>query len=225
MIEYWKKNKRQVNITITHLNRFHIRALRKDTKLNELKLDNIYAKLQLILWISLLEIEFNILLAEKEHLVTNFLKRKNIASRSETSKWKALITFCFKERYIGKQDRHLNITNIGDTNYHRYNSLITIVDQDLKPFIELRNKLAHGQWAVAFNFNKFDKNQDLTNSIWKLSKRDIMLLKSFVRNLPSLIKLLIISKKTFERDYDKHIGKIMKAKEDADLKFKSLLRK
>ncbi len=223
--EYWKKNKRQINMTITLLNRFHIRALRKETRLSEVSLDNIYSKLVLILWTSLAEVEFNILVTEDGYFTEAFLQNIDISRKSEIEKWLALIDYFFKDKYFRNQERELNIVNLGDMNYHRYETLTKIVTEDLRPFIELRNRLAHGQWAVAFNSIGFGKNQELTKQVWKLSKKEIMLLKAFVTNLPPLLKLLITSKKTFERDYDKYVNRVIKAKHDADLKFEWILKK
>jgi len=223
--KYWKKNKRQIQMTISYLNRFHISALGKEQKLSELPLDNIYSKLILILWTSLIEVEFNILVTENEYFTRPLLNRTDLSNKSETEKWLALIDYFFKDKYFGNQNRELNLLNLGDTNYHRYETLRRIITEDLRPFVELRNRLAHGQWAVAFNYVGSEKNQELTTHIWKLSKKDTMLLKAFVTNLPPLFKALVTSKKTFERDYDKYINRIMKAKNDADLKFRWLLKK
>ena len=225
MFKYWKKNKRQIMMTITHLNRFHLNALKRDLKLSEISLDNIYSKLVLILWVSLIEVEFNILITENEFVTTPFVSKINISNKSEVRKWLVLIDYFFKEQYFHKQDRELNIINLGDTNYHRYETLSKLIKDDLGLFVELRNRLAHGQWSVAFNYTGEVKNQKLTANIWLLSKKDIMLLKSFVRNIPILVKMLISSRNTFERDYDKYTNRITKAKHDASLKSKWVLDK
>jgi hypothetical protein len=219
MYKHWRKNKRQIEMTITYLNRFHVNALRREQKLSEICLDNIYSKIMLILWVSLAEVQFNLLVTENEHFTKTFLESTDISNKSEVGKWLALIDYFFKDRYFRKQDRELNVLNLGDTNYHRYETLVKVVTEDLKIFIELRNRLAHGQWAVAFNYTYLEKNQTLTNHIWRLSKKDIMLLKAFIANLPPLLELLITSRETFERDYDKYMHRIIKAKNDADLKF------
>ncbi len=211
-------------MTISHLNRFHNRSLRKETKLSEVPLDNVFSKLVLVLWMSLSEIEFNILLTENEELTKSFLEKIDLSKKTELDKWITLIDYFFKEQYFGNQNRELTQVDLGDTTFHRYETIKNIVAEDLRPFIELRNRIAHGQWAVAFTSEGIKKNQELTTHIWKLSKKDIMLLKSFVRNLPPLLKLLITSKKTFERDYDKYTNKINKAKKDVDLRFDWLVK-
>jgi len=221
----WKKNKRQIEMTIVHLNRFQIRAVRKDTKISELSLDNIFSKVILPLWVSLLEVEFNILISENVHFTKDFTTKHQISEENLIDKWLLLNEFFFKNKYLRRQDKELNALNLGMTTYSRYKTIVTIIDEDLRPFIELRNKLSHGQWAVAMNVIGSNKNQKLTTKIWKLSKKEIMLIKSLVVNLPCLMKFLITSKMTFEREYDKYIYKLLKAKNDADLKFEWLRKK
>jgi len=225
LVKYWKKNKRQIEMTITHLNRFQIRAVRKETKISELSLDNIFSKIIHPLWISLLEIEYNILISESTHFTNDFLENHNTVDASLIDKWLLLADFFFKKQYLKRQDRELNKLNLGMTTYSRYQTIKSIINDDIRPFVELRNKLVHGQWAVAINLTGKGKNQELTTNIWKLSKKEIMLIKAFVKHLPPLMKLLITSKKTFERDYDKYTHKILKAKSDLELKFEWLKKK
>ncbi|TRZ93796.1 MAG: hypothetical protein D4R82_04730 [Dehalococcoidia bacterium] len=219
-----KKNRAQVKSVITHLNRFHNKALKSQSKLNELLLDNIFSKLLLPLWVSILEIEFNILQYENYPLTKGFLNSTNLSSSTECDKWIALTDFFFKEQYLKNHKREITKTSIGDTNYHRYTTIVEIINNELKPFIELRNRIVHGQWAVALNTTGTARNQELTQHVWTLSKKDLMLLKIFVENLPELLKFLIISKKTFERDYDVFINRINLAKQDVDLRLRGLIK-
>jgi hypothetical protein len=147
----------------------------------------------------------------------------DINRKSATDKWLALVDYFFRDKYFRNQHRKLDEMNLGSTNYHRYYKLRQIIQEDLSPFIELRNRIAHGQWAVTFNDIGFEKNQELTTHAWKLSKKQIMLLKSFITNLPPLIRALITSRATFERGYDRYVNRIVKAKHDADIKFEWIL--
>lgn len=212
-------------MTITHLNGFQVMAMRKDSKIGELSLDNIFSKIILPLWISQLEVEYQLILSENAHFTNSFINKYNVVEESLVDKWLLLIDYFFKKQYLKHQDKELNALTLGMTSYSRYCTIKSIIIDDVKPFVELRNKLVHGQWAVAINMSRCGKNQELTTNIWKLSKKDMMLAKAFIKNLPPLIKLLITSKKTFERDYDKFTHRILKAKNDADLKFEWLKRK
>lgn len=218
------KNRRQVELAITHLNRFHLRSVRKGTKVNELELDNIFAKLLLPLWVSLLEVQLNIILyrhAKFEGLTID----RSFHRKSETEKWVILIETAFRESYGINPKKELSVTTLGDTAFHRYEKIVTTVKTDIEPYIQLRNRIAHGQWSVAFNEVGQGKNTELTQMAWTLSKRDLMLLKIFIKNLPKLVNDIALSKKAFEQDYDKYMGRINLVKIDIDNRFRVLLSK
>lgn len=212
-------------MTLTYLNKSHVDALRKEYKLSEFSLDNIYSKLLLPLWISLLEVEYNILICENTHFTTEFINDINIDELSLLEKWLSLNDYFFKKKYFKRQDREINEFNLGLTNYSRYLAIKNFICNNITPFVEMRNKLAHGQWAVSFNISNHKRNQDTTTKIWKLSKKEIMLIKSIVKNFPPIMKLLIISRTTFERDFDKYMHRLLKAQNDADIKFEWLRAK
>ncbi len=223
--KHWRKNKRQIKMAIDYLNRMHVDSLRNEQKLNELTLDNVYSKIQLMLWMSQLEVDFNLLLSENDHFTNSFIENTDIERLSTVEKWSALNDYFFKEQYFGRQDRELIELNLGLTNFSRYSAIHGFINSNLKEFIEMRNKLAHGQWAVSFARSGNEKNQTITTSIWKLSKKEIMLVKSVCKNLPPLMKLLITSKTTFERDIDRYMHKIEKAHFDADSKYEWIKKK
>jgi len=224
MHQYWKQNRRQILMTITHLNSFHLRAVRKETKVSDLSLDNIFSKLILVLWISLIEVEYNILISENDYFTKKYCNKVNLTKKTLVEKWILLLDYFFREQYFKNQDRALNITTLGHTAYYRYDTLKRIILNDLNLFVELRNKIAHGQWAVALNCDLLQKNQTLTTHIWKLTKKEMMLIKSLHKNLPPILKLLIQTKKIFERDYDKYVNRMIKANNDADLKYNWIKR-
>lgn len=147
------------------------------------------------------------------------MTEKNIENLSIIEKWDVLNDYFFKAQYFGRQDRELNELNLGLTNFSRYIAIHNFIHNNLKIFVEIRNKLAHGQWAVSFNRSGSGKNQEITASIWQLAKKEIMLIKSISKNLPPLMKLLITSKKTFERDVDRYMHRLLKAQKDADIKY------
>jgi hypothetical protein len=83
-----------------------------------------------------------------------------------------------------------------------------ILDNYIAPFIELRNKLAHGQWHVALTNDGTDKNPDMTATVWTLSKKELLLIKSITQATVRLFGMLIVGTKQFESDFDRVFGKI-----------------
>lgn len=216
------KNKRQISMAIEHLNSFHVRSVKKGTKINELDLDNIFAKMLLPQWVALLEIEFNILVCR--HAQFDILKQTSVLRRKpEVEKWILLVECAFREAYAVNEKRPLNSRTLGDTTYYRYQKIVTTIKDDIGPYIQLRNRLAHGQWAIAFNETGQGQNADLTQKAWTLSKKDLMLIKIFIKNLPLLLNELAISKVGFEKSYDKYMHRMNIVKIDIDDRFRTLL--
>jgi hypothetical protein len=151
LLESLNKNRRQVEMAITHMNRFHIRALRKKTKVSELSLDNLFSKLLLPLMVSLIEIDIDKLLYKNYSYTKELLENSGFKNKALIEKILVLLEFSFRKNYSLTINQILSAERIGDTNYHRYLKLREIVEKELKPFVELRNRLAHGQWAIAFN--------------------------------------------------------------------------
>lgn len=209
MDNYLKKNKRQILMTITHLNRFHLRAVRKDTKVSELSLDNIFAKIIVGLWVALLEVEYE--------LIKSKIKLKE-EKKSLTNKYLQLVDMLFREKYLSEGQAVLNQRNLGHDSYQRYKTLTDIIKNELNIFIEVRNKIAHGQWHVSFTDSGVI-NKDITANVWKLSKKDLLILKTLAINLPIILSSLIQSRKTFEKDFDKNVNKIFLSKEDNEVRF------
>jgi hypothetical protein len=217
--KYLLKNKRQILMAITHLTSFHGRAVSKKTKINEVTLDNIFAKLILPLQISIFEIELNIILNKHNGLFMPLLSSPDFSKKSLTERWDSVLLFLFEERYLKGKGKTMNEISIGDTSFHKYSTLRNLILKELGSFIELRNRLSHGQWGIAFNNNALIKNQELTTAVWILSKKETMVINAFANNLPILFKLLSTSKTSFEGGYDRYVGKIQRAIKDADIKY------
>lgn len=215
MDKHLNKNKWQILMTITHLNRFHLRAVRKNTKVSELSLDNIFAKIIIGLWVSLLEVEYELLNSRVG------LKKEKIPLKD---KYLKLVDKLFYEKYLVSDKMPLNMRSLGHDNYQRYKTLTEIINDDLATFIEIRNKIAHGQWHVAFS-DSGTVNNEITAHVWKLSKKHLLILKTLAVNIPLILTTLIQSKKTFERDFDSVVNKIFLSKEDNEIRFNWLKNK
>ena len=83
-----------------------------------------------------------------------------------------------------------------------------VLDNYIAPFIELRNKLAHGQWHVALTNDGTDKNPEMTATVWTLSKKELLLMKAITQATVRLFGMLIAGKKQFESEFDKVFAKI-----------------
>lgn len=131
-----------------------------------------------------------------------------LKKKQQLGKWKALLEVAFRQQY--KVPRaSLSEETLDHSTYSRYKTLTELLENDLKPIIELRNKFAHGQWAYTLNAN----NTDISSKSMKAIKSENLLSLNFKRKLlkalSDAIHDLVVSKPTFERDFNTHYKKIV----------------
>ena len=103
-------------------------------------------------------------------------------------------------------------------------SLNDLITNDIEFFVEIRNRLAHGQWAIAFNSDSTNKNQTITTRIWTLSKKDLIVLRNVLRNFVMATSDLVCSKATFEKKFDLYMARINEAKHNIDKMYDGVLK-
>jgi hypothetical protein len=84
----------------------------------------------------------------------------------------------------------------------RYKELIRIINIYLARLIQIRNKLAHGQWFYAFNTDHTKVSPDITKLIRNDTIIDYQLGMKMLLGIAYLIHDLAVSPPTFERDFD-----------------------
>jgi hypothetical protein len=80
---------------------------------------------------------------------------------------------------------------------------------DLRSIIELRNKLAHGQWVYPLNSDGDDVAQEQMDALRVENLFSLQFKKNLLESLSSAIHDLVVSKPTFERDFDDHFRRIV----------------
>lgn len=212
-------NRQQIDKALTQINLVLNDALKSNNTAKE------YAATRLLvfLWMSWAETSLNALIYKHPH-VTEDIRTKVLSARKEIDKWHILIDEFFKKHYLSKKQTSITRRIMGHSPYARYLSLKEIIEKEVNIFIEIRNRLAHGQWKIALNTEATNKSQDITTKLWALSKKEILYLKSTLVNLNKILNDLICSKATFERDFDAYISRIDKTKYDFDENFEWYLK-
>lgn len=133
---------------------------------------------------------------ELEHDFLN-LKRQKI------EQWKTIIELSFRKHYNIYIGHELSETNLGLDRFKQYNNLIEIIEKYLRSIIEIRNKLAHGQWSCQLS----DKGKVSNNPVFQTLKDEnivsLQIKHQILKFISQIIHDLVISKKTFERDFEK----------------------
>ena len=134
-----------------------------------------------------------------------------LRQRSQDKQWLRLIDEAFMQKYNVPRATG---TALPLTSRFRRTELREAVSKDLLPIMQLRNKLAHGQWAVALNTSGNAVSPGLDGALKAL---DLLALKHQDRLIGAVadaVTDLAVSRPTFERDFDKHF----RAVEDARLR-------
>jgi hypothetical protein len=142
-----------------------------------------------------------------EHPAFRRLDRTKIRSkRSLFLQWSATLDFAFRHQYeipSGKLPQRLPHSARA-----RYLTLQDLLKDQLEPILELRNRLAHGQWVYLLN----DSQSDVSNTLMAaLQNEDIVSLQlkdTLVDTLCATVEDLVLSRPTFERDFDAHFESI-----------------
>lgn len=90
----------------------------------------------------------------------------------------------------------------------RYSTISDMLENDLRPIIELRNKLAHGQWVYPLNSRGNDVAQKQMDALRQENLLSLQFKKNLVSKLADLVHDLVVSLPTFQRDFDKNYAHI-----------------
>jgi hypothetical protein len=135
------------------------------------------------------------------------------AKDSQHNQWIKAVETAFRKHYNLKRAR-LDQKSLGVSKAAYYTALKDVLDDELKSIIEIRNKLAHGQWVYPLN-NAGTRVEPEKYRLLKSENLLILQLKfSLVRKVADTIHDLIVSPPTFERDFDVHFKRLDQARID-----------
>ena len=118
-------------------------------------------------------------------------------------RWQNVVELAFRKHYnVPKAE--LTSMRLGHTTFFRYSTLVDLLSNDLKETITLRNKLAHGQWAYPLTDDGQSVAQEQMDLLRKENCLSLQLKRRLLEYLLDIVNDLTVSKKTFDRDFDKH---------------------
>ena len=128
-------------------------------------------------------------------------------AKTRLEMWERLIETGFRQRY-GKKKRTIPV---GDQLDHdaaaRYRTLMDILDQDLRGIIELRNKLAHGQWVYGLT-EAGQISTELTKLLKKTNTLELRFRDSIAEDMASAVANLLNPGVSFDRSFNAIYRKI-----------------
>lgn len=103
-------------------------------------------------------------------------------------------------------------SNLSNDMRIKFDELKNIINNDLVPSIDIRNKIAHGQWKYPISNDFRSVNIELENEFRNENIIRFCYRINVFENLSQIIHDLCISKPTFERDFDRLFANIKSEK-------------
>lgn len=126
-----------------------------------------------------------------------------LSSKTLELKWQNALDIAISKAY-GLNNRNNISSKLATTPRFRHNEMSELIKSDLLPSIELRNRIAHGQWKIAFQIDLKNISTKLTGELRKENIVALQLKKKSLIGLAQTIHDLAVSPSTFERDFDKN---------------------
>lgn len=130
-----------------------------------------------------------------------------MSASSRLNMWQRLIEVGFRKRY-GKTKRKVPLVDQLDHDAAaRYKTLLEILEQDLRGIIEIRNKLAHGQWSYGFT-DEGVISTELTKRLRATNTLELRFQDSIAEDMANAVGDLLESGRKFEESFNGHYRKI-----------------
>lgn len=130
-----------------------------------------------------------------------------IQSSTLKDKWLNSLKISISKAYSVNLDSNFP-NNLPFTPRVRFQAIENLISNELLTSIELRNRIAHGQWKHAFTNDLSGLSQNHTSKLRTENIVELQLNYSMFKTLAQLIHDLTSSPVTFERDFDSNYRKI-----------------
>lgn len=124
-----------------------------------------------------------------------------LAFNTHLDRWKAVVDIAFRKHYQ-IPSAPLNSRVLGVSHAARREALHQVLCDDLRVVIEIRNKLAHGQWVYPLNNEGTAVENDKFSLINKENIMSLQFKYSLLGHLANAAHDLVVSLPTFQRDFD-----------------------
>lgn len=142
----------------------------------------------------------------------NDQERKTIAGKlTQLEQWQETVDLAFKKHHkISKAP--LDERSLGVAHAARRAALHEVLGQELKIIIEIRNKLAHGQWVYPLNNEGTAVESDKYALINKENLQSLQFKYALLGHLADAAHDLVVSPETFERDFEIHFRRLFQVR-------------
>ena len=143
----------------------------------------------------------------EKHAYTNPEKDRILAAGNARDRWVTALKIAFSKAYK-IPEKNIDDISTPFTDRIRYTMLLKLINEDLLNSIQLRNRIAHGQWVYAFNEELTDFQDDLTAKLHQENIVQLQLKYKMFMSIAQIIHDLAVSRPAFERDFNRHFRKV-----------------
>jgi hypothetical protein len=130
-------------------------------------------------------------------------RERILDANSQLEQWQLTVDGAFRKHHnIPKAE--LTSRVLGVSAAARRDALHSVLSSELKIIIEIRNKLAHGQWVYPFNNAGTAVEPDKFALINKENFLSLQFKYALLRHLADAVHDLVVSLAAFQRDFDEH---------------------
>lgn len=150
----------------------------------------------------LLHEEFGFDSAERE-----IVKNKN----TQLEQWQHAIDLAFRKHH-GIKKATLDKRTLGVDYAARREALQDVLKDELRIIIEIRNKLAHGQWIYPLNNDGTAVDSEKYTRINNENLQSLQTKFALLEHLANAVHDLVVSPGAFKRDFEGHYKKLLQAR-------------
>jgi hypothetical protein len=130
-----------------------------------------------------------------------------LSQSSQLEHWQKAVEVAFRKQYK-IPSATLNKDTLPYTAFARYSEILDILNNELRSVIEIRNKLAHGQWIYPLNSDGTEVETAKYRQLIKENLPSLQYKLNLISSIAYIIHDLVVSINTFERDFDMHYKQI-----------------
>lgn len=140
-----------------------------------------------------------------------------LAADTQLAQWERTVDSAFRKHH-GIPRAALNSRVLGVSHAARRDALHSVLSGELNIIIEIRNKLAHGQWVYPFNNAGTAVESDKYALINKENLQSLQLKYSLLGHLADAVHDLVVSPAAFARDFDDHFKQLEQVRVNLSVK-------
>jgi len=133
-------------------------------------------------------------------------------ANSQFDRWKRLLDVAFRAHNRLNPKTALKKDTLPIREFLIYEELGELLDHELRIIIEVRNKLAHGQWEYPLNEDCTDVLQEKKKLLNQENLLSLKFKRTIIDNLLSIMRDLTVSHGTLQRDFEMYHNRLSHAR-------------